>query len=157
MGTMATVHRSEAEVARDLHAALAKVPQGIEIVIEQDHRPVAVLKPSQSGGPGRKLSECISLAKACEAKPGYGPIPDVDFAKDVQGGIDLLSARWNPSGEEQSADCWRPPLRCHPIVREFRDAGSIHSERRLRRSSHPGASTAPDTAAPEGDWLRHHQ
>ncbi len=36
---MATVHMSEAEVARDLHAVLAKVQQGVEIVIEQDHRP----------------------------------------------------------------------------------------------------------------------
>jgi len=34
MGTMATVHMSEAEVARDLHAALAKVQQGVEIVIK---------------------------------------------------------------------------------------------------------------------------
>ncbi len=29
---------SVAEVARDLHAALAKVQQGVEIVIEQNHR-----------------------------------------------------------------------------------------------------------------------
>ena len=88
MEIMATVHMSEAEVARDLHAVLTKVQQGIEIVIEQDHRPVAVLKPSQSGGPGRKLSECIALAKAYEEKLGYGPIPDADFAKHVQAGID---------------------------------------------------------------------
>jgi PHD/YefM family antitoxin component YafN of YafNO toxin-antitoxin module len=39
---MATVHMSEAEVARDLHAVLAKVRQGFEIVIEQNHEPVAV-------------------------------------------------------------------------------------------------------------------
>ena len=32
---MATVHKSEAEVARDLHAMLAQVQQGVEIVIEQ--------------------------------------------------------------------------------------------------------------------------
>ena len=31
---MATVHMSEAEVARDLHAVLAKVQQGVEVVIE---------------------------------------------------------------------------------------------------------------------------
>jgi len=88
MGTMATVHMSEAEVARNLHAALAKVQQGVEIVIEQDHRPVAVLKPSAPTRPGRKLSECIAMAKAYEAKLGYAPIPDEDFAKDVQAGID---------------------------------------------------------------------
>lgn len=55
---MAILYMSEAEVARNLHAVLAKVQQGIEIVIEQDHLPVAVLKtPSTSKtGAGRKLS-----------------------------------------------------------------------------------------------------
>jgi hypothetical protein len=88
METMATVHMSEAEVARDLHAVLAKVQQGIEVVIEQDHRPIAVLKSSVPVRPGRKLGECIALAQAYEAKLGYAPIPDEDFAKDVQAGID---------------------------------------------------------------------
>jgi antitoxin (DNA-binding transcriptional repressor) of toxin-antitoxin stability system len=41
---MATVYMSEAEVARDLHAVLAKVQQGVEIVVEQDCRPVAVIR-----------------------------------------------------------------------------------------------------------------
>src|ERR1035438_1951575 len=44
---MGMVRISEAELARDLHAVLAKVQQGIEVVVEQDHRPVAVIKPSQ--------------------------------------------------------------------------------------------------------------
>jgi antitoxin (DNA-binding transcriptional repressor) of toxin-antitoxin stability system len=51
MEAMATVRMSEAELARDLHAVLAKVRQGVEVVIEQDHRPVAILKPSEPGGP----------------------------------------------------------------------------------------------------------
>jgi len=88
MEAMATVHMSEAEVARDLHAVLAKVQQGVEIVIEQDHRPVAVLKSSSPERPGRKLSECIALAKAYEERLGFAPIPDEGFAKDVQAGID---------------------------------------------------------------------
>jgi hypothetical protein len=29
---------SEDELARDVHAVLAKVQQGVEVVIEQDHR-----------------------------------------------------------------------------------------------------------------------
>jgi antitoxin (DNA-binding transcriptional repressor) of toxin-antitoxin stability system len=86
---------SEAEVARDLHAVLAKVQQGVEIVIEQDHRPVAVLKPSPTR-PGRKLSDCIAMAKAYEAKLGYAPIPDEDFAKDVQAGIDARRDSFEP-------------------------------------------------------------
>ena len=62
--------------------------QGVEIVIEQNHRPIAMLKPSATARPGRKLSECIAMAKAYEAGLGYAPIPDEDFAKDVQAGID---------------------------------------------------------------------
>ncbi|MBZ5624041.1 MAG: hypothetical protein LAQ69_35880 [Acidobacteriia bacterium] len=93
---MATVHMSEAEVARDLHAVLAKVQQGVEVVIEQDHRPVAVLKPSQPGDPGRKLSECIALARAYEERLGCAPIPDADFARDVQEGIDSRRDSFEP-------------------------------------------------------------
>ena len=87
---------SEAEVARDLHAALAKVQQGVEIVIEQDHRPVAVLRASAPARPGRKLSECIAMAKEYEAKFGFAPIPEEDFAKDVQAGIDARRHSFEP-------------------------------------------------------------
>lgn len=96
MEAMATLHMSEAEIARDLHAALAKVQQGVEIVIEQDHRPIAVLKPSASTRPGRKLSECIALAKAYEATLGYAPVPDEEFATDVQAGIDARRDSYEP-------------------------------------------------------------
>ena len=41
---MAQVHMTEAEVARDLHEVLAKVQRGVEVVVEQDHRPVAVIR-----------------------------------------------------------------------------------------------------------------
>ena len=85
---MVTVHMSEAEVARDLHAVLAKVQQGVEVVIEQDHRPIAVLKSPVPLRPGRKLSECIALARDYETRLGYAPVPDEGFAKDVQEGID---------------------------------------------------------------------
>ena len=43
---MATLHMSETEVARDLHAVLVRVQQGAEIAIEKDHRPIAVIRPS---------------------------------------------------------------------------------------------------------------
>ena len=85
---MPTVHMSESEVARDLHAVLAKVQQGIEVVIEQDHRPIAVLKPTESMRPGRKLRECIALANAYESKLNGAPTPDEAFSKDVQAGIE---------------------------------------------------------------------
>ncbi len=97
MKAMATVHMSESEVARDLHAVLAKVQQGVEIVIEQDHRPVAVLRPSAPVRPGRRLSECIAMAKDYEARLGHAPTPDEDFARDVQSGIDSRRDSFEPS------------------------------------------------------------
>jgi antitoxin (DNA-binding transcriptional repressor) of toxin-antitoxin stability system len=82
---MATVRITEAELARDLHDVLARVRDGAEVIVEQDHRPVAVIKTPQ--GPGRRISECIALAKAYEAKLGYAPAPDADFGKDVQAAV----------------------------------------------------------------------
>jgi antitoxin (DNA-binding transcriptional repressor) of toxin-antitoxin stability system len=89
-----TLRITEAELARNIHAVLARVRDGDEVVVEQDHRPVAVIKTPQ--GPGRKLSECIALAKAFEAKLGYPPVPDADFAGDVQAAIDAHREPLNP-------------------------------------------------------------
>jgi len=44
MDNMAPIHMTEAELARDLRSALAKVESGAEIVIERDHRPIAIIK-----------------------------------------------------------------------------------------------------------------
>ena len=87
---MATVHMTETDVARDLHAVLAKVQQGVEVVVEQDRRPVAVIRPALPKG--RLLSECIALAEA----RGTTTIPDEGFMKDVAEGIAERSKQWNP-------------------------------------------------------------
>jgi hypothetical protein len=50
MEAMATVHISEAELARDVRGALAKVQQGLEIVIEREYRTIAVLRARCSRG-----------------------------------------------------------------------------------------------------------
>ena len=39
---MATLRITEAELAHDVHAVLAKVQEGVEVIVEQDHRAVAV-------------------------------------------------------------------------------------------------------------------
>ncbi len=82
MDGMAPIHMTEAELARDLSAAWAKVESGAEIVIGRDHRPVAVIKTPQ--GPGRMLSECMALAEA----HGSRAILDPDFGKDLEDIID---------------------------------------------------------------------
>jgi antitoxin (DNA-binding transcriptional repressor) of toxin-antitoxin stability system len=81
---------SEAEAAHDLHAVLAKVQQGIEVVIERDHRPVAVVRPPIRSG--RPISECIASAVASGSKMTL----DEGFAKDVEEGIQDRQQPWNP-------------------------------------------------------------
>jgi antitoxin (DNA-binding transcriptional repressor) of toxin-antitoxin stability system len=88
------VRITEAELARDVHAVLTKVREGVEVTVEQDHHPVATIKPPQ--GPGRKISECIALARAYEEKLGYAPMPDPDLAADVQAAIDAHRETLNP-------------------------------------------------------------
>ena len=87
---MAALHISEAELARDLHAVLEKVRQGGEVVVEQDHRPVAIMKPAVAGA--RTMSEII---RAMEAAGACGVV-DEDFARDVEEGIAARNEPWNP-------------------------------------------------------------
>ncbi len=69
---------TEAEVTNNFAAVLEKLRQGAEVVVEQDHRPVAVISPLK--GPGRSIDECIALAKA----NGSGATLDEDFAQDLE-------------------------------------------------------------------------
>ena len=78
---MAQLHMSEAELARDLHAVLEKVRHGVEVVVEQDRQPVAVLRASDP--PGRRVSEVLALMP----KDSTATM-DADFARDVQAAID---------------------------------------------------------------------
>jgi antitoxin (DNA-binding transcriptional repressor) of toxin-antitoxin stability system len=85
IGVMSTVRMNEKEVTADFAGVLEKIRKGDEVIVEQDHRPVAVIKAPAT--PGRKISECIALAKAYEEKLGYQPTPDPDFAKDLEAAI----------------------------------------------------------------------
>src|SRR5580704_4918844 len=87
---MATVHMSEAEVARDLHAVLAKVQQGVEIVIEQDHRPVAVIRAQPRSG--RPISEILREARLRNSTVTL----DGDFGKDLEEIVARHQEPWNP-------------------------------------------------------------
>ena len=91
---MATLHISEVELTRDIHAFLAKVQEGVEIVVEQDHRPIAVIRSPVMKG--RLLSECIAVAEA----RGSTVTLDEGFMKDVEEGIASRSQPWNPPSWE---------------------------------------------------------
>jgi hypothetical protein len=85
-----TLHVTEAELARDLHAVLAKVRQGFEVVVEQDSHPIAVVKAPQVMG--RRISEVIDALELS----GANAVVDEDFARDVQSEITAQREPWNP-------------------------------------------------------------
>ena len=91
---MGTLRITEAELARHIHAVLAKVQEGAEIVVEQDHHPVAVIRSPHPKG--RLLSECIALAVA----RGSTVTLDDGFIKDVEECIASRSQPWNPPSWE---------------------------------------------------------
>ncbi|MGA2185377.1 MAG: hypothetical protein ABSH47_20340 [Bryobacteraceae bacterium] len=87
---MGTVRITEAELARDLHAILSKVKGGIEVVVEQDHRPVAIIRPSKTAG--RMISEVLSDLQS----RGSDAVMDDDFCRDIEEGIKAQRQPWNP-------------------------------------------------------------
>ena len=76
--SMAQLRMSEAEVVKDIQGVLERVRQGAEVIVEQDDRTVAIIKPIT--GPGRPIEECIAIAKARES----GATLDEDFARDLE-------------------------------------------------------------------------
>src|ERR1039457_5515320 len=63
---MAQLHMTEAELARDLHAVLEKVRQGVEVVVDHDCQPVAVLRasdPSRRPPPRRWTPASPAMSK----------------------------------------------------------------------------------------------
>jgi hypothetical protein len=76
---MGTLHISEAELARDLSAVLAKVEEGM-----------ATIRPPKRSG--RPISACIASARASASNV----ILDGGLGRDVEQGIRERSQPWNP-------------------------------------------------------------
>jgi antitoxin (DNA-binding transcriptional repressor) of toxin-antitoxin stability system len=91
---MAVVHMTEAEVVKDIAAVLARVRRGVEIVVEQNHRSIAVIKPSQATG--RMISEVLADLKSRKSSAAM----DEDFARDIEEGIKAQRQPWNPPSWE---------------------------------------------------------
>jgi antitoxin (DNA-binding transcriptional repressor) of toxin-antitoxin stability system len=86
-----TLRLTEAELARDLHTVLAQVQQGVEVIVERDHRAVAVIKtPHRSGRP---ITEILREARQRNSTVTL----DEDFGSDLE---EIISRRqhepWNP-------------------------------------------------------------
>jgi antitoxin (DNA-binding transcriptional repressor) of toxin-antitoxin stability system len=87
------IHISEAEAATtNVATLLAHVRAGAEVVIENDARPVAVLRSVEPYHPGRLLSESIALAEA----HGSTVTLDGDFGRDLEEIINSHREPLNP-------------------------------------------------------------
>jgi antitoxin (DNA-binding transcriptional repressor) of toxin-antitoxin stability system len=77
------IHISTAEAAEDFASLLDRVRGGVEVVIEEGSKAVAVVRPVVPAG-GRLPSESIALAEAHAKRLGYTPTLDSDLANDLQ-------------------------------------------------------------------------
>jgi len=84
------IHISEAEAASDFAAVLARVRAGAEIVIEDDARPVAVVRPAEPHV--RCLSESLRLAKELASTATL----DEDFDRELEEVINSHREPMNP-------------------------------------------------------------
>ena len=91
---MATVRITEAELARDIHAVLTKVRQGVEVIEEQDNRAVAVIRPPHRSG--RPVSEILRQAREHNSAVTLDP----EFGKDLEAIIASHQEPWNPPSWE---------------------------------------------------------
>ena len=88
---MGTLRITEAELARDVRAVLAKVEHGSEVIIEQeDHRPVAVIRSPH--GCGRPITEILREARERNSTVTL----DENFGKDLEEIIAHHQQPWNP-------------------------------------------------------------
>jgi antitoxin (DNA-binding transcriptional repressor) of toxin-antitoxin stability system len=92
--SMATIHISEAEAARDFAGLLARVRAGAEIVIDDDASPAVVLRVAVER-PVRRLSESLRLAR----EHGSTATLDGGFAADLEAVIhshpEPLESSWD--------------------------------------------------------------
>jgi prevent-host-death family protein len=88
------IHISEAEATRDFAGVLARVRAGVEIVIGDDARPVAVVHPAEPHI--RLLSESLRLAKEHASTLTL----DADFPSDLEEVINSHREPLNPPSWE---------------------------------------------------------
>jgi antitoxin (DNA-binding transcriptional repressor) of toxin-antitoxin stability system len=88
------LHVSKTDVVRDIAAVLERVQRGGEVVVEQNHRPIAVIKPTKPAG--RPISEVVAELRA----RGSNTVIDDDFARDIEAGIESHRQPWTPPSWE---------------------------------------------------------
>ena len=89
--TKRVIHISEAEAAADFGSLMARVRSGTEVVIEDNARPVAIVRPASEPAL-RLLSESLRLAR----EHGSMVTLDGDFGRDLEEIINSHREPLNP-------------------------------------------------------------
>lgn len=82
---------TEAELVKNIEAVMEQVRQGNEVVIKDENREIAVLKPTKPKV-GRLISEVIADLEARNT----GSRMDPEFASDIEEGIKAMNQPWDP-------------------------------------------------------------
>jgi prevent-host-death family protein len=88
------IHVSEAEAASNFASLMDRVRAGMEVVIENDAKPVAIVQPAEPHV--RLLSESLRLAR----EHGSTATLDEDFAKDLEAAVKSQRDPMNPPSWE---------------------------------------------------------
>jgi antitoxin (DNA-binding transcriptional repressor) of toxin-antitoxin stability system len=72
------IHVSEEEAASDFASLMASIRAGAEVIIEENARPIAILRPGEASV--RLLSESLRLAR----ERGSSATLDDGFSKDLK-------------------------------------------------------------------------
>ena len=86
------IHISEAEAASNFAGVLARVREGVEVVIESGKLPVAVLRPAEPHENAVAFPESLRLAKEHASTATL----DGDFARDLEAAINSHREPLNP-------------------------------------------------------------
>ncbi len=87
---MVQLHMTESEVGANFSAVMEKIQNGVEVIVERDNRPVAVIRPPARSG--RPISECIAIADA----RGSDVTLDENFSQDMEEVIRIWQQQWSP-------------------------------------------------------------
>jgi antitoxin (DNA-binding transcriptional repressor) of toxin-antitoxin stability system len=89
-----TIHITEAEFAANPRAVLARVEAGAEVVVEANHRPIAVIRAPRRSG--RRISEMLADSTL---RPSAVTL-DPEFADDLRAVVERHREPWTPPSWE---------------------------------------------------------
>ncbi len=87
---------TDAEIVTNFSSVIEKVERGIDVIVDRNDRPVAVIRSPAPAG--RPLDECILLSTRYEQASPRPPSADPDFERDVRAAVESHHDHSDSSG-----------------------------------------------------------